>query len=139
MRISDWSSDVCSSDLIVARFGDEALYEGGLSVRSTLDMRMQRLAEKALRDGLIAYDRRHGWRGPIAHIGGGPGWQERLADVERAPLIRDWRLAVVLDTSGGSATVGLTEAIGRAHVCTPVTNAQLVCRLLLEKKRKKIP
>src|SRR3546814_3317279 len=27
--------------------------------------------------------------------------------------------------------------IGRAHVCTPVTNAQLVCRLQLEKKKKK--
>src|SRR3546814_8324404 len=26
--------------------------------------------------------------------------------------------------------------IGRAHVCTPVTNAHLVCRLLLEKKKK---
>src|SRR3546814_8973174 len=27
--------------------------------------------------------------------------------------------------------------IGRAHVCTPVTNANLVCRLLLEQKQKK--
>src|SRR3546814_6849105 len=29
----------------------------------------------------------------------------------------------------------VAEAIGRAHVCTPVTNAHLVCRLLLEKKK----
>ncbi|MFN4090648.1 MAG: transglycosylase domain-containing protein, partial [Alphaproteobacteria bacterium] len=66
---------------IVARFGDRALYEGGLSVRATLDMRMQRLGEAALRDGLATYDRRHGWRGPIAQIGGGPGWQDRLANL----------------------------------------------------------
>src|SRR3546814_4137441 len=32
---------------------------------------------------------------------------------------------------------GLAEKIGRAHVCTPVTNAHLVCRLRLEKKNKK--
>src|SRR3546814_10353719 len=31
----------------------------------------------------------------------------------------------------------LAQQIGRAHVCTPVNNAQLVCRLLLEKKKKK--
>src|SRR3546814_10338043 len=29
------------------------------------------------------------------------------------------------------------QEIGRAHVCTPVTNAHLVCRLLLEKKKTK--
>src|SRR3546814_1088113 len=34
-----------------------------------------------------------------------------------------------------SASVGRTRKIGRAHVCTPVTNAHLVCRLLLEKKK----
>src|SRR3546814_4858908 len=33
--------------------------------------------------------------------------------------------------------IGAQEQIGRAHVCTPVTNAHLVCRLLLEKKNKK--
>jgi len=94
---------------IVARFGDKALYEGGLSVRSTLDMRMQRLGEKALRDGLIDYDRRHGWRGPIAQISAGPGWQERLAGIPRLPSLGDWELAVVLSVDGGGATVGLDD------------------------------
>src|SRR3546814_2792475 len=37
--------------------------------------------------------------------------------------------------SVGSIPAGVTRKIGRAHVCTPVTNAHLVCRLLLEKKQ----
>ncbi len=46
-------------------YGDTNLYEGGLSVRTTLDPRLQRIADRVLREGLIAYDRRHGWRGPV--------------------------------------------------------------------------
>ena len=49
-------------------YGDEALYDGGLSVRTTVDMRLQEAARKALRNGLVDYDRRHGWRGPFARI-----------------------------------------------------------------------
>ena len=50
-------------------YGDTNLYEGGLSVRTTLDPRLQRIADRVLREGLIAYDRRHGWRGPVATLG----------------------------------------------------------------------
>src|SRR5262249_21416080 len=49
---------------LVERFGEDGLYKAGLSVRTTLDPRLQEIANTALRDGLMAYDRRHGWRGP---------------------------------------------------------------------------
>src|SRR3546814_7305917 len=39
------------------------------------------------------------------------------------------------DVDDALAVVGFPAKIGRAHVCTPVTNAHLVCRLLLEKKK----
>ncbi|NBC32363.1 MAG: PBP1A family penicillin-binding protein [Alphaproteobacteria bacterium] len=48
--------------------GSGLLYEGGLTVRTTVDPRLQDFAETALRDGLLAYDRRHGWRGPISNM-----------------------------------------------------------------------
>ena len=47
-------------------YGDDVLYKGGLVVRSTLDPRLQAIADRVLRQGLIDYDRRHGWRGPLA-------------------------------------------------------------------------
>ena len=46
---------------LLARYGEKALYQGGLSVRTSLDARLQAAADKALRDGLIAYDR-GSWR-----------------------------------------------------------------------------
>ena len=50
-----------------SRFGEQQLYEGGYSVRTTVDPKLQEVATRSLRDGLIAYDRRHGWRGPVAN------------------------------------------------------------------------
>ena len=49
-------------------YGTKALYEGGLPVRTTLDPQLQKLAERALREGLEALDRRQGWRGPLARL-----------------------------------------------------------------------
>ena len=60
---------------LLARYGEKALYEGGLAVRTSLDPAMQEAADKALRAGLIAYDRRRGgWRGAVGHIDPGPDW-----------------------------------------------------------------
>ncbi len=49
---------------LVARFGEDALYKGGLTVRTSLDPRLQAIADKVLHDGLVKYDRAHGFRGP---------------------------------------------------------------------------
>ena len=51
---------------VLDRFGNDALTEGYV-VRTTLQSGRQQAAVEALRDGLVAYDRRHGWRGPEAH------------------------------------------------------------------------
>ncbi len=48
-------------------YGHQAVYRQGLDVYTTLDLSLQRAAFHALRDGLIAYDRRHHYRGPVAH------------------------------------------------------------------------
>src|SRR5205823_8730764 len=57
---------------LIARYGEKGLYEDGFSVRTSLDPALQIIADKALRDGLVNYDRRHGWRGPLTHIAGSP-------------------------------------------------------------------
>jgi penicillin-binding protein 1A len=51
---------------MMEKFGADAVYKGGLSVRTTVDPALQYLGERSLRDGLLAYDRRKGWRGPVA-------------------------------------------------------------------------
>src|SRR6476661_1348854 len=49
-------------------YGTEAVHERGLRVYTTLNVKMQRAANLALRDGLHSYDRRHGWRGDPPNI-----------------------------------------------------------------------
>ncbi|NIA68779.1 penicillin-binding protein 1A [Pelagibius litoralis] len=97
-------------------YGDDGLYAGGLSVRTTLDPRLQDIANRALRAGLIAYDRRHGWRGPLAKIDIGPGADVQAAlqgGIARPIGIDDsWQIAVVTSTDAKQAAVLLAE--GRA-------------------------
>src|SRR5450631_1173414 len=49
-------------------YGTEAVHERGLRVYTTLNIAMQRAANQSIRDGLHAYDRRHGWRGNLPNI-----------------------------------------------------------------------
>jgi penicillin-binding protein 1A len=93
---------------LIAMAGEQALYDGGLSVRTSLDMELQRAGRAALRDGMIAYDRRHGWRGAFAQIETGEGWQERLAAAQTLPDL-DWVPAVVLSDSDGEAQLGFLD------------------------------
>ena len=83
---------------LMAAYGEKGLYEGGLTVSTTLDPAIQAVADNALRDGLITYDRRHGWRGPYAKIPDMSVWEEEFARiVQRRPLggPASWQLAVV--------------------------------------------
>lgn len=54
--------------VIKTNFGEEALYEGGLLVRTTLNPTLQEIATKTFREGLDDYDKRHGYRGPFATV-----------------------------------------------------------------------
>jgi penicillin-binding protein 1A len=97
---------------LLARYGEKTLYEGGLAVRTSLNPAMQAAADRALRAGLIAYDRRSGgWRGAVGHIDPGPDWAARLAQ-EKLPAgaaAVGWQLAVVLRVDADDATIGLRD------------------------------
>ena len=88
-------------------YGEDELYDGGLSIRTTLDTRLQGMAHQALRKGLVSYDRRHGWRGPVARIAADENWLEQLKAVRVPNDIAPWEAAVVLALRGEEALVGL--------------------------------
>jgi penicillin-binding protein 1A len=97
---------------LLAMYGETTLYEGGLSVRTSLDAGLQVMARRALMDGLVSYDQSQGgWRGPVTHIDDlAPDWGAKVAT---APALRDvpeWRLAVVLSVNAQAATIGLQPA-----------------------------
>ena len=92
---------------IYEKYGEKKLYEGGLSVRTTLDPKMQVLARKALADGLVRFDEAQGYRGPVIKIDITGDWGPRLADVKALNDIQPWRLAVVLQVTEQSAQIGI--------------------------------
>ena len=89
------------------RYGEKKLYEGGLSVRTTLDPKMQLMARRALVDGLVRYDEAHGFRGPMRHIDISQDWGLALADVPVLGDVAPWRLAVVVDSNANAVRIGL--------------------------------
>ena len=89
-------------------YGDKTLYEGGLSVRTSLDPPLQVLARQAMIDGLVHYDENLGWRGPVSHLDDlGTDWGVAVAAVPVLPDIVEWHLAVVLSATPTEATIGL--------------------------------
>jgi penicillin-binding protein 1A len=116
---ADWFAEDVRRELI-ARFGADVTTQGGLMVRTSLDPALQIAAEKAVRDGLMAYDRKlGGWRGPVSHLDGGPAlakdWAAPLAQVARPPgMLPDWRLAVVISATDTEARLGWLEQGGQA-------------------------
>jgi len=89
------------------RYGEKKLYEGGLSVRTTLDPKYQKLARKVLTDGLVKFDEARGWRGPVSKIDISGDWGVKLAEVKTLNDIAPWRAAVVLEVGDQSARIGL--------------------------------
>lgn len=81
---------------LVARLGEAGFYEGGLAVRTTVDPNLQALADRALRAGLSAYDRKHGFRGPLGRIDpAAPDALARLRAFDPGFELLDWQVALV--------------------------------------------
>src|ERR1700761_1479662 len=91
---------------IFERYGEKKLYEGGLSVRATLDPKIQVMARKTMAAGMVNYDEAQGWRGASSKLDISGDWGVKLADVKSLSDIAPWRMAVVLETSDQSARIG---------------------------------
>ena len=116
----DWTMEYFAEEVrkqIVELYGIEALYDGGLSVRTSVDPQLQKAAGEALRKWLVEYDQRHGWRGPLATLDAGEDWAERFAQDVRT-LSQDrtisddlapWRAALVLSVETEAARIGFAD------------------------------
>ena len=85
------------------RYGDDA-YTAGLEVYTTLDSRLQHAANAALRQGLVEYDERHGYRGPERQVDLGEGARTPEEVVEDIPVFGGLLPAVVTSVEENRAT-----------------------------------
>ena len=92
------------------RYGEESLYQGGLVVKTSVDPQMQTVAERSLRDGLMAYDMRHGWRGALVTLETMDDWRTQLSAISKPEgILSQWHLAAVLDVEKDRAKIGFVE------------------------------
>jgi penicillin-binding protein 1A len=105
---ASWVAEMVRQEML-ARFGESA-YTDGYRVYTTLDGPMQRAANEALRGGLVAYDRRHGYRGPEGRVEAADLADEAALDQALARVARvGGRLwpGIVLDATETAAEIYL--------------------------------
>ena len=81
---------------IIDDFGYDRVYKQGFIIKTPLNLNLQNIATKSLRDGLINYDKRKGWRGALANKKNLNNWYKDK-DLEKLRLEKsiNWKLAIV--------------------------------------------
>lgn len=94
---------------LLQKYGGDSLYKGGLSIRTSINPAYQTVAEEALRNGIMKYDRSRGWRGPIGRLESLIRWEQDLAarDVPEG-MLDSWQLAVIT-LVGNTVQLGLKD------------------------------
>tara|TARA_X000001036_G_scaffold143327_1_gene136175 strand:+ start:2153 stop:4501 length:2349 start_codon:yes stop_codon:yes gene_type:complete len=77
------------------KYGFKKLYSEGLSIRTPLDINYQIQAINSLRKGIEAYDRRHGWRGPITNKLKDSNWKEKIKNFKIDPTLNWEKVEIV--------------------------------------------
>lgn len=110
IAVADYFSEEVRRQL-VTQFGEQAVLQGGLAIKTSLNPEYQKIAEKALRDGLVSFDRRdRGWRGPVGHLPNFIKWEEQLKKMPVPPGGEIWKLAVVAKLKDTEVEIGLADS-----------------------------
>jgi penicillin-binding protein 1A len=102
---------------LMTRYGEQMVYKGGLQVFTTLNVEMQKAAERAMRNGLRTLDKRQGWRGPLGRqpIVGLPTSLKQRDRAAPAALPKEGEIfqAVVTSVAKDHAIVVAGQVVGR--------------------------
>jgi len=79
---------------VIDKFGFEKVYKQGLNINTPISLNLQKIATQSLRDGLINYDKRKGWRGPLLNKKNSINWNVGLEKFKLENSI-NWSLAIV--------------------------------------------
>ncbi|MCL2915309.1 PBP1A family penicillin-binding protein [Shewanella corallii] len=94
-------------DYMVQKYGEEEAYTGGYDVYTTIDSKLQQMAQKALRNNVYAYDERHGYRGPAAVLwtDSKPADEQIQAELGKVASINELEPAAVVNLEEQTAQV----------------------------------
>ena len=89
---------------VIENFTYDKVYKQGLNINTPIDLDLQKLATESLRTGLISYDQRKGWRGPITNRSYKLNWFKGLEKFNLEKTIK-WKLAIVKSLNKFSAII----------------------------------
>ena len=89
---------------IIESFSYDKVYKQGLIINTPIDLKLQKIATEALRNGLITYDKRKGWRGALINKNYSNSWSNNLDKFKLEKSIK-WELAIVKKINQFSATI----------------------------------
>jgi penicillin-binding protein 1A len=122
---------------LIEKYGEEGLFKMGLTVRTSLDPEYQAIAERVFRDGLLAYDIRHGYRGPVMHVETMDNWKDVLKNHGRPiGMLKEWKLAIVLSAKSASVTIGFQDG---SKGIIPLSNLKWAAKHLGKGKKGPAP
>ena len=79
---------------VVDQLGFDKVYKQGLNISTPINLNLQKIAIKSLREGLVSYDKRKGWRGPLMRDKKLDNWKDKL-DKFRLEKSINWNLAII--------------------------------------------
>ena len=97
---------------IIDKLTYEKVYKQGYNINTPINLKLQKIATESLRNGLIAYDQRKGWRGPIANIQYNNNWHKNIDKKYNLENSINWEIAIVREVSQFQAKI---ETINRLN------------------------
>ena len=102
---------------LITNYGNDALYNDGLTVITSLNSKYQEWADDALRQGIRKFDMSKGYRGPVGRIDI-TNWQQDIVKIHSPESLLEYNLAVVLKVKASSAIdIGLVD--GSKNIIVP--------------------
>jgi penicillin-binding protein 1A len=80
---------------IIEKLTYDKVYNQGYNINTPINLELQKIATQSLRNGLVAYDRRKGWRGPIQNIKYSKDWYKKVEKKFRLEKSIEWQIAIV--------------------------------------------
>ena len=89
---------------IIEKLSYDKVYKEGLNINTPINLNLQRIATESLRDGLIDYDKRRGWRGALKNIKYSENWFDKFKEYQLEKTL-GWKVAIVKKISKFSVTI----------------------------------
>ena len=95
---------------VVKKFGFNRVYKQGLNINTPINLNLQKIATQSLREGLISYDKRRGWRGPVLKAKKLNDWTKEIEKLKLEKSI-NWNLAIIKKISKFSVEIETEKKI----------------------------